>query len=224
MIALMSFSACSKNDNDDVSLNNEDISSKYEDIAGNSLSDKPIDSGASVLGAGFSLVDFTFTSADDTVAFSLDNNSFAKMTIGGTFYNYITPGNQVVTYNAGYKTARGMSLANTAQEFLKKYNIADGNALYIKNGESIYYNPAGLVFSGKLTVLFASKDSVSYEILTSKDVQKFLSVRDAQDNKTYMDPSKITSLFADYNSIVSMDITADQDGNVSEFSMYKFDK
>ncbi len=204
--------------------NHEEISSKYDEIAKDIIGDKPIDSGVSVLGNDFSVADFTFTSPDDTIAFSLDKNSFAKLLAGGTFFNYIAPGSEVVTYAAGFKTARGLSLGATTKEFLAKYKIADASALYKKPDDSLYYNPANGVFSGKLTALFASEDSLSYTLLTDDDVQKFLSVRDLKSDGTYMDPKVVTDEFSKYQSIVSMDITADEAGVVSEVAIYKFDK
>lgn len=217
--------SCSKKENGNSDVNNTDeISNKYDKIANDVMGDKPIDSGISVFGDGFSLMDFTFTSADDTVAFSLDNNSFAKLCLGGTFFNYISGGHDVISYDAGFKTARGMSLGNTAKEFLSKYNIADGNALYQKIGEDIFYNPANGQFTGKATVVYGSNDSMSYTLLADDDVQKFLSVRELKSDGTYMDPNVITAEFADYKSIASMDITTDENGVVTEVAIYKFDK
>ena len=146
--------SCSKKDSDKPeSESTDEIASKYDEIANDVMGDKPIDSGVSVFGDGFSLVDFTFTSADDTVAFSLDNNSFAKLCLGGTFFNYISGGQDVTSYDAGFKTARGLGTGNTAKEFLEKYNIPDENALYKKADEDIFYNPANGQFTGKATVV-----------------------------------------------------------------------
>ena len=133
----------------------QEILDKYQNIADDSNSDKPIGSDSSVLGLGFSEVDFTFTSADDTLAFSLDKNSFVKIALGGTFYNYIKPGSELTTFDAGYKTARGMSLANTAKDILTTYGIADENAIFIKPGDTVYYTPTSGKFSGKLTAIYA---------------------------------------------------------------------
>ena len=215
--------ACSKDKEIASDGNNESvISGKYEDIANEILSDKPLGSDASVLGNGFSQVDFTFTSADDTIAFSLDKNSFVKLALGGTFYNYITPGHDVISYDAGYKTARGVSLSTSASDILSKYSIADNNAVYIAPGDTVYYNPVSSKFSGKLTAVFASKDSVSYDLLESDDVQNFIYLRPT--DSAYMNPEGIMSSFSEYTSLVSMDITADEAGNVSEIVFYRFDK
>ena len=217
--------SCSKKGEDMPEANNTDeIASKYDEIANDVMGDKPIDSGVSVFGDGFSLMDFTFTSADDTVAFSLDNNSFAKLCPGGTFFNYISGGQDVTSYDAGFKTARGMTLGNTAKDFMSKYGIPDGNALYKNADEDIFYNPVNGQFTGKATVIYASKDSVSYALLADDDVQKFLSVRELKSDGTYMDPKVITDEFPDYKSIASMDITTDENGVVSEVAIYKFDK
>ena len=39
-----------------------------------------------------------------------------------------------------------------------------------------------------------------------------------------MNPESIMSEFSAYSSLVSIDITADEEGNVSEIVFYKFDK
>lgn len=201
----------------------EDILNKYEDISDISNSDKPIDSGASVFGAGFSGVDLTFTSSDDTVAFSLDKNSFVKLALGGTFYNYINPGNELTTFDAGYKTARGISLANKSGDILKTYGITDENAIFIKPGDTIYYTPTLGKFSGKLTAIYALKEGTSdYELLKSKDIEKFVYLRPT--DSAYMNTEAIMSKFSSYTSLVSIDIIADEDGNVSEIIFYRFDK
>ncbi len=201
----------------------EEILDKYEDISDSSNSDKPIDSGASVLGIGFSEVDLTFTSSDDTVAFSLDKNSFVKMALGGTFYNYINPGSELSTFDAGYKTARGISLANRAGDILTTYGISDENAIFIKPGDTIYYTPTLGKFSGKLTAVYALKDGASdYELLKSKDVEKFVYLRPT--DSAYMKTDAVMSKFSSYTSLVSIDITADEEGNVSEIVFYRFDK
>ena len=224
-VLLVSFTSCSKPKPKTENNNKHDeISQKYDELFSDSAVDKPIDSGASILGEDFSVVDFTFTSADDTVAFNLENNSFAKLNQGGTYFNFIAPGTEVMTFDPGFKTARGLSLANTAGEFLKKYKIADSNALFIKPDDSVYYNPANGNFSGRLTVLYGSVDSATYTMLTSDDVQTFIYQRDAVADGAYMDPSKIMSVFPDFESLVSVDITADEAGTVSEVAFYKFNR
>ena len=225
VIMCMATVSCSKKGTDKPDAKSTDeIASKYDEIANDVMGDKPIDSGVSVFGDGFSLMDFTFTSDDDTVAFSLDNNSFAKLCLGGTFFNYISGGHDVVSYDAGFKTARGMALGSTEKEFLSKYNIPDENTLYKRADEDIFYNPANGHFTGKATVVYASKDSMSYAFLTDDDVQKFLSVRELKSDGTYMDPKVITDEFPDYQSIATMDITTDENGVVTEVAIYKFDR
>ena len=224
---LITFVSCSKAKQDEkseIEKNHEEINKKYDELFGDVAPDTSIASDVSVLGDEFSMVDFTFTSADDTMAFNLNNNSFAKMNEGGTYYNLIAPGSEVVTYESGYKTARGLTVQNTAGEFINTYKIADENALFVKPQDTVYYNPANGVFSGRLTALFASEDSVSYKPLSSDDVQNFIYTRNDISDGTYMDPAKIMSNFSSYQSIVSIDITADESGNVTEFAMYKFDK
>ena len=220
------FVACSEEETvpSDAGYNEEDILSQYDAIMDNSFLDVPIDSGVSVLGENFSQVDFTFTSADDTIAYSLDKNSFAKLTAGGTYFSYIAPGSEVETFEAGFKTARGLSLANTARDFLSKYGITDSNGIYLNPEDSVYYAPASGVFSGKLTALFVSDDSETYYILPGSEVQKFLYERDAFSQGAYIDPGVITAKFPDYTTIVAVDITADNTGAVSEVSFYRFDK
>ena len=71
--------------------NYDEINKKYDEMFAEGNTDKPIGSDVSVLGEDFSMVDFTFTSPDDTVAFNLNDNSFAKMNEGGTYYNTIAP-------------------------------------------------------------------------------------------------------------------------------------
>lgn len=225
VLTLAVFFVCACSSNKDIpsdGYSSDEIASKYDDIADGTLSDKPIDSSASVLGFGFSTVDFTFTSADDTVAFSLDKNTFVKIALGGTFYNYIKPGSELSSFEAGYKTARGISLASNSREILAKYGIGDENAVYKKQGDTFYYKPTAGIFSGKLTALYASKDSQSYEILKASDVQKFISLRPS--DSAYMNPEDIMSKFSAYSSLVSIDITADEAGGVSELCFYKFDK
>lgn len=222
-LVCFSFTSCSKEKEvESDGYTDGEIAGKYEDIAGEVLSDKPLGSDASVLGTGFSAVDFTFTSPDDTIAFSLDRNSFVKLASGGTFYNYIAPGNEVVSYEAGYKTARGVSLSTPARDILAKYSISDKNAVYIASGDTVYYNPVNGKFSGKLTAVFASKDSQSYTLLESDDVQKFIYLRPS--GSAYMQTESIMQSFSEYSSLVSIDITADETGNVSEIAFYRFDK
>ncbi len=223
-LCLFSLSACSgekeiKSDG----YSSDEIIDKYQGIANQTDADKPIDSGASVLGIGFSEVDFTFTSADDTIAFSLDKNSFVKLALGGTFYNYIKPGSELSSFDAGYKTARGVSLETPAKDILSIYGIADENAIFIKPGDTIYYNPTLGKFSGKLTALYALKDGeAQYKLLKSKDIQKFVYERPT--DSAYMNPEAILSKFPSYSSLVSLDITADEEGKVSEIVFYRFDK
>ncbi len=219
-------SACSDGEEKAISPkdNSKEISDKYDSIADDYYADKPIPSDASVLGEGFSLMDFTFTSADNTISFSLDSNSFAKILEGGTFYNSIAPGSEVISYEAGYKTARGLTLANTASEFIGKYGIADNNAVYYDGTANTYYNPRSGTFSGKLTALYGSADGMTYTIFSSDDVQKYISVRDVVSDNAYIDPAKIMALFPDYMTVAAINITADQGGKVSEFAIYRYDK
>ena len=224
-VVLLNFAACSKPEQQkEDKKNHDEINKKYEELLNIGSVDTPIDSSGSVLGEDFSVVDFTFTSADDTVAFNLENNSFAKLNQGGTYFNFIAPGSEVMTFEPGFKTARGLTLQNTAGEFLEKYRIADSNALFVKPDDDVYYNPANGNFTGKLTAVYASTDSVSYSLLSSDDVQRFIYKREAIMSGAYMDPAKMMSEFSDYESIVSLDITADEAGTVSEVAFYKFDK
>ncbi len=225
---LLSASACSKSETKTAApeKNNKDILDKYDSIADDYYADKPIPSDASVLGEGFSLMDFTFTSADNTVSYSLDINSFGKLLEGGTFFNSIAPDSEseVTSYEAGYKTARGLSLANTASEFMSKYSIGDKNAIYYDASNGNYYNPQQGAFSGKLTALYGSADGISFSILSSEDVQRFIAVRDVYSSNAYIDPSKVTELFPEYMTLAVINISADQSGKVSEFVIYRFDK
>ena len=97
-----------------------------------------------------------------------------------------------------------------------------GYIVYIAPDDTVYYNPVSSKFSGKLTAVFASKDSVSYDLLESDDVQNFIYLRPT--DSAYMNPEGIMSSFSEYTSLVSMDITADEAGNVSEIVFYRFDK
>lgn len=223
-LCLFSLSACSgEKEATSDGYNSEEILDKYQGIANQADADKPIDSTASVLGIGFSEVDLTFTSADDTIAFSLDKNSFVKLALGGTFYNYIKPGSELTTFDAGYKTARGISLETPAKDILLTYGIADENAVFIKPGDTVYYNPTLGKFSGRLTSLYALKEGESeYKLLKSKDIQKFIYKRPT--DSAYMNPETIMSIFPSYTSLVSIDITADEEGKVSELVFYRFDK
>ena len=223
-LCLFSLAACSaqkevKSDG----YSSGEILDKYQGISDQTETDKPLDSDASVLGIGFSEVDLTFTSADDTIAFSLDKNSFVKLALGGTFYNYIKPGSELSSFDAGYKTARGVSLDTPAKDILSIYGIADENSIYLKMGDTIYYNPTLGKFSGKLTALYAMKDGeAEYKLLKSKDVEKFVYKRPTE--SAYMNPEAIMSVFPSYTSLVSIDITADEEGKVSEIVFYRFDK
>jgi len=220
------FAACSNNDEiaSDGNLNKEQILNKYDAIANETLTDKPIGSDVSVLGSNFSDVDFTFTSSDYTVAYSLDKNSFAKLMPGGTFFNYVNGEAEVETFEPGFKTARGLSLNNTALEFISKYGLSNGNAVYLNPSDSVYYSYTGGNFSGKLTAVFASKDAKNYSMLNSSDVQTFLYQRDDLSKGAYIDPSYILSKFPDYLSISSIDISVDETGTLTEVAFYRFDK
>jgi len=205
-------------------LNEEEINSKYDDILNSAAEDAPIDSGASVIGEKFSPMDFTITNSDGTVSYNLDLNSFAKFTMGGTFFNYIAPGNEVETHEPGYKTARGLTLNNTAAEYFEKYGLDDSNTVYLNSEDMTYYAPVGGVFSGRLTALFATSDGMNYDSLPGGDVQKFLYERDASADGSYIDPSKITNLFPQYTTIAALEIAADNVGTVYEVTIYRFDK
>ena len=204
--------------------NEEEINSKYDDILNSAASDAPIDSGASVFGDKFSSMDFTITNIDDTISYNLDLNSFAKFTLGGTFFNYIAPGNEVETHEPGYKTARGLTLNNTVAEYFEKYGLNDSNTIYLNMEDMTYYAPVNGVFSGRLTALFATSDGINYESLPGEDVQKFLYERDAHADGAYIEPSKITNLFPQYTTISAMELTADNMGTVYELTIYRFDK
>ncbi len=216
--------SCAKKGKEKDDNNHKEISEKYEQIIMNNNEDKPVDSGASILGEGFSVNDFTFTSGDNTLAFSLDKNSFVKLLPGGTFFNYISPGSEVSGYDAGYKTARGLSLLNSSAEYISKYNIKDANALYVNPDDGLFYNPANGNFTGKLTVLFGSEDLLNYKILTDKDVEKYLYKMNEKSDGTYVNPKDITDLFSSYESLAALNITTDTAGTVTEVSIYKFDK
>ncbi len=201
-----------------------EIAKKYEEIVKYSESDKPLDSDASVLGKDFSLNDFTFTSPDNTLAFTLDRNSFVKLMPGGTFYNYIAPGSQVVSYDAGYKTARGLSVFSAAEEFVGKYSIGDNSAVYKNSNEDMYYTLTNGVFTGRLTAVFASADSLYYRMLSSDAVQKYIYKMNSDSDGTYVNPKVITDLFPEYSSVAVLNVTKDEAGAVSEVSVYRFDK
>ena len=226
LVMVVSFVSCSKKKvkNEKPVSSDAEVTQKYDELFGSYTEDKPIDSGVSILGEDFSDVDFTFTSPDGTMAFSLNDNSFAKLKEGGTYYNSIAPGGEVMSFEAGYKTSRGLDVSNSARDFVNTYKIADKSALFASSDGSVLYNPANGNFTGTLTTLYASKDGESYFALSTKEVEKFIYIRNDIADGAYMDPAKVTGAFESYKSIVSIDITADESGDVSEVAFYKFDK
>ena len=244
-LLLIGCAACSnsgkeQNKKQDVVRNEEEIERKYDEYFGSGNTDKPLSSDASVLGKDFSAVDFTFTSADDTMAYTLYDNSFVKINGTGFYFDAISLSDgSLINDSASFKTARGITLGSSATDFMQKYNVSDENALYKKisspeedisdqgaDGDETgyYYNPSNGNFVGKLTVLYGLTDADSYGILPSEVVQKFISVRDINANGDYMNPQKIMDEFAIYQSLVSVDITADEAGTITEIAVYKFDK
>jgi len=225
IVCTVSCSKSGKNHSDEKNTMTEDeINQKYDDYFGDDKADKPLSSDASVLGEDFSSVDFTFTSADGTNAFNLSNNSYAIISHSGTSFGSLISGEEAMTFDGGYKTARGVGLETSAKEILEKYKISDSNAVFVKPDDSVYYTPTNGVFDGTLTVIFASADSISYGMLPSGDVQKFIYARNSNSGGAYVDPNAIMSTFSDYKSIVSIDITANGAGIVERIAFYKFDK
>ena len=225
-VCTLTFAACSKDKNTDTAdaLDADKINSEYDKIV-SSASDDVALSDADILGGGFTENDFTVTSPDDTDAFSIDNNSFVKITPTDTYYNYIEPGKSEPEICAGsYKTGKFLGITNSVSDFISAYNITDKSAL-CKNEAGSYSSPVNGMFAGKLTVVYGlNKDGV-YEEFKTDALKQFLSIRDDNSGGTmYFNPGLITSAFEQYTTIASLDLTVDASGQLTEIVISRFER
>lgn len=221
-----SFAACSKEDkkSSETELDADKINSEYEKIV-NSASDDVVLSDADIVINGFSAADYTVSSPDDTDSFSMDNNTFVKITPTDTYYNYIEPGkSEPETCLGSYKTGKFLGISNSVSEFISQYGISDSSSLY-KNEDGSYSAPTNGVFTGKLTVCYGQKEDSTFEEFKIDDLKQFLSIRDGNSNGTmYFDPNLITNAFEQYKSIATIDLTVDSLGQLNEIVISRFEK
>ncbi len=232
-IMAFSFASCSKKEKSEEKLharNAEEINQKYDEVINSINSDaKNADSGnpfenLSFNSEAFSSFDYSlYPPSDEYATHSLDKNTFGKVNLGGTYFNSIAPGNAVYHEAESFKTAKDLTILNTADEFISAYCIENGKAVYKPAGSNEYIALSNGSFTGTLTAVYVSKGDGKFALLGEEETRKFLKIRDENSNGMYFDPKLINDAFSDFQSVASLDISVNDINQIYEFSICRFE-
>ena len=227
-IMAFSFAACSGKKQpvkSEQQQNAEEINRKYDEIINEISSDaQEAYEGLSFSTEAFSSYDYSlYPPSDESAVYSIEKNSFAKVNLGGTYFNSITPGTPLYTEAESFKTAKGLTILNTAAEFLNAYAIENGKALYKPTGSNDYLVLSNGIFTGTLTAVYVSKGDGEFALIGEECTRKFLKIRDDNAEGMYFDPILVNEAFSEFESVAVVDLSVNDIGQIYEFSICRFE-
>jgi len=230
MSAIMAFSlsACTSKDapaETKPQKNEEEINQKYEQVLGEIGSDAQTSyEGLSFSSEAFSSYDYSlYPPSDESAVYSLEKNTFGKVNLGGTYFNSIAPGSEVYMEAESFKTAKGLTILNTAEEFISAYAIENGKALYKPADSGEYQLFSNGSFTGTLTAVYVSHGDGEFALIGEEGTRKFLEIRNKNANGMYFDPALVNEAFSEFESVAVLDISVNDIGQIYEFSICRFE-
>ncbi len=207
---------------DDSGLSEEEINSRYEEIIKNEAEGK-VPEGYNPITDSFTTVDFQLTKTDDTVAFNLPENSFAKVTQSSTSFSFLDTSLPKDSFEGSFKTAKGMSLENTISEFLASYKL-DSKDILAKMSDELYipYSDVSENIPVSISFGFSSIDGLAFSTLSSNDLLKALLARGDSQSAT---DAVIKEIVGDNQTVAIIDVfPTKNDEIISTFTITRFDR
>lgn len=227
MLCMSLFVACSKGGKNNTVISEksaEQIDKAYDEAINDGKVDE-LEKTSDFVADSFTTFDFSFRTLDNTVAFNLPEDSFVKLTLTAAYFNFTAPGHEVETFDGEFKTAKGLSISASVQDFADAYKLEPTRTLYLDKVNQRYEYPTGWQFVERLSAGFATDGkSEDFVQLSSKELQKILRVRDSNAEGMYFDPELINEALPDYQTIVIMDLCTDDSGALNNVVFYRFDK
>lgn len=225
LVICASLVSCSSKETapEETGLSEEEINSRYEEIM-NSSGEELLPEDYNPITDNFTTVDFQFTMTDDTTAFNLPENSYATITptaANFSFFDTSVPGE---SFAGSFKTAKGLSLANTVAEFVAAYNVESGNALSLA-ADGSYAPYDGNATVSRVTFGFASTDGEAFSAIGSSELMRILQLRDPLfTSGSGISQADIGSIVSEYKTVALVDVAASETGYAGEITISRFDK
>ncbi len=223
MLALIvSMCACSGNEDTvtDNSPSEEEINSRYDEIM-NSSGEELLPEDYNPIVDNFTTVDFQLTMTDDTTAFNLPENSYAVITSAAAKFNFFDSAVQGETFAGSFKTAKGLSLTNTVDEYLSAYKVGEGSAVAYFDGAYPSYNST--IEASRITFGFASDDGLEFSPISADELQRILKLRDPLLGGG-IDSSVIEAIVSAKQTVALVDLAVSDALTPSEVTISRFDK
>ena len=221
LLVISLFTACTSKDinvQEDEGLSEEEINSRYEEIIKNEAEGN-LPEGYNPITDSFTTVDFQLTKTDDTTAFNLPENSFATVTEFSTNFSFLDSSLPKDSFEGSFKTAKGISLANTVSEFLASYKLEDKDIL-AKTADEIYITYGEATDAVRLSFGFVSKDGLEFSPLSS---DKLLNILLTRGDAVAMSDEAIQKIVGENQTVAIVDVVPKADGVISMFTITRFD-
>ena len=218
---VISFASCSlKTDKKDANSgpSEEEINSQYDEYVKDENANA-LPEGYNPITDSFTAVDFQLTMTDDTIAFNIPENAFATVTSNAASYGFLNPSLPRDGFEGSFKTAKGISLANSVSEFLASYKLEWRNIL-CKKDESLYVAYEGSNDALKISFGFSSLDGQDFSPLSSEALLPILLNRGAS---AFSEADEVNVL-GNNQTIAIIDVVPQEDGTMREFTITRFDK
>ena len=215
------FASCASKEQiaqDNGGLSEEEINSRYEEIIKNEAEGK-LPEGYNPITDSFTTVDFQLTKTDDTTAFNLPENSLATVTGFSANFSFLDSSLPKDSFEGSFKTAKGISLANTVSEFLASYKLEDKDIL-AKTSDEIYITYGEATDAVRLSFGFVSKDGLEFSKISS---DKLLNILLARGDATAMSDEAIQNIVGENQTVAIVDVVPKDDGVMSMFTITRFD-
>ena len=203
---------------DNGGLSEEEINSRYEEIIKNEAEGK-LPEGYNPITDSFTTVDFQLTKTDDTTAFNLPENSFATVTEFSANFSFLDSSLPKDSFEGSFKTAKGISLANTVSEFLASYKLENKDIL-AKTADEIYITYGEANDADRLSFGFVSKDGLEFSPLSS---DKLLNILLTRGDAVTMSDEAIQKIVGENQTVAIVDVVPKADGVISMFTITRFD-
>lgn len=225
-IIIMSMCSCSKPETpqNDGALTDEEINSRYEQII-NEAEEELLPEDYNPIVDNFTTVDFQLTMTDDTTAFNLPENSYATITATAAKFSFFDSSARGESFAGSFKTAKGLSLANTVADYLSAYKVDAPNAVYHMQGVGYpSYDSMVDTTAARVTFGFSSNDGQAFSLLGADEIKRILQIRDPlKESGASVDTQAIANIVASYQTVAIIDVTPTENGTLSEVSISRFD-
>ena len=212
-LTAFSFSACKGKKEETVNEETKDeaeINARYDELMNNGAEEELLPEDYNPIVNNFTTADFQFTLEDDTLAFNLAENSYAKITPAGASFGFHSETSPADYFEGSFKNAKGVSIKSGKDALIASYKLSDANIFSDDGGNSVF--------------AFATDNNYEYTALSSEDAKKLFEIYQNSITSSQNAGENVMTQYGAYSSVAFVCINCTSDGILNQYEMHRFEK